>query len=147
MEVLESLYKIALKTLEPVCSKGQFSSNSEVTTVYELVGILRRICAIWSYEEPQGEQQELFSNRGSYDGNSMRSYNSYGGNGGSYESSYEGSYDMGGNRRGVQSHMSRAMGNSGHNEEEFMSIMRKMRDYVPDDTKQEIDRLLSQRGR
>ena len=144
MEVLESLYKIALKTLEPVCRKGEFSSNSEVTCAYELVGILRRICAIWSYEEPQDEDA-LFSNRGSY-GNSMRSYN---GNGGSYESSYEGSYDMGGNsnRRGVQSHMSRAMGSSGHNEEEFMSIMRKMRDHVPEETKQEIDRLLSQRSR
>ena len=144
MEVLESLYKIALKTLEPVCSKGQFTSNSDVTCAYELVGILRRICAIWSYEEPQGEES-LFSNRGSY-GNSMRSYN---GNGGSYESSYEGSYDMGSNsnRRGVQSHMSRAMGYSGHNEEEFMSIMRKMRDHVPEDTRQEIDRLLSQRSR
>ena len=98
MEVLESLYKIALKTLEPVCNKGQFSSDSEVTTVYELVGILRRICAIWSYEEPQGEQQGLFSNRGSYDGNSMRSYNSYGGNGGSYDSSAVGARCGGGGK-------------------------------------------------
>lgn len=134
MDIYEGILEAVERELESISDKGRFNSKEEVHCVYELVGIARRIHAIWAYEEPQAEEGGLFS-RNSYD------------NGGSYRGgSYEGnSYRMGSSRR-----MSRNNGsyrNSRHDEKSFVEKMQKMREEAPDEqTRMEIDKMLSMMG-
>ena len=146
MDIYEGILEAVERELEAVSGRGRFNSKDEVHCVYELVGIARRIHAIWAYEEPQAEEGGLFSrnsyNNGSYDGGS------YGG--GSYEGgSYEGGSYRNSRRRSSRRN-SREGGsyrNSRGDEKSFVEKMQKMRDEAPDEqTKMEIDRLLSQIG-
>lgn len=141
MDIYEGILEAAERELESVANKGKFSSEKEVHCVYELVGIARRIHAIWAYEEPQAEEGGLFSRisnaGGSYEGGSYE--------GGSYEG---GSYRN--SRRGNSRRMSREGGsyrNSRGDEKSFIEKMKKMRDEAPDEqTRMEIDNLLAQMG-
>ena len=140
MDLYEGILEAVEMELEEVAKKGRFTSKDEVHCVYELVGIARRIHAIWAYEEPQAEAGGLFS-RNSYDDGG--SYD----NGGSYRG---GSYDGYSNRMNSR-RMSRNNGgsyrNSRHDEESFVKKMQEMRKIAPDEqTKMEIDRLLSEMG-
>ena len=140
MDLYEGILEAVEMELEEVAKKGRFNSKEEVHCVYELVGIARRIHAIWAYEEPQAEAGGLFS-RNSYDDGG--SYD----NGGSYRG---GSYDGYSNRMNSR-RMSRNNGgsyrNSRHDEESFVKKMQEMRKIAPDEqTKMEIDRLLSEMG-
>lgn len=129
MDIYESTLEAAECGLEDIMKNGVFKSAEDVHVAYELVGIARRIHAIWAYEEPQAEEGSMFghnSRRNSYDngasyrmGSSRRMSRN---NGGSYRSSY-------------------------HDEKSFVDKMQKMRDEAPDEqTRMEIDRLLSQMG-
>lgn len=139
MDLYEGILEAVEMELEEVAKKGRFNSKEEVHCVYELVGIARRIHAIWAYEEPQEESGSLFS-RNSYD------------NGGSYGNG--GSYNNGGSYEGYSNRNSRRMSrnggsyrNSRHDEESFVKKMQEMRKIAPDEqTKMEIDRLLSEMG-
>jgi hypothetical protein len=140
MDIYEGILEAVEMELEEVAKKGRFTSKDEVHCVYELVGIARRIHAIWAYEEPQAEAGSLFS-RNSYD------------NGGNYDNG--GSYNNGGSYDGYSNRMnSRRMSrnggsyrNSRHDEESFVKKMQEMRKIAPDEqTKMEIDRLLSEMG-
>lgn len=145
MDLYEGILEAVEMELEEVAKKGRFTSKDEVHCVYELVGIARRIHAIWAYEEPQAEAGSLFS-RNSYDnGGSYNNGGSYG-NGSSYNNGD--SYDGYSNRNSRR--MSRNGGsyrNSRHDEESFVKKMQEMRKIAPDEqTKMEIDRLLSEMG-
>ena len=138
MDLYEGILEAVEMELEEVAKRGRFNSKEEVHCVYELVGIARRIHAIWAYEEPQAEAGGLFS-RNSYEDDSYD-------NGGSYRGgSYEGYSNRMNSRR-----MSRNGGsyrNSRHDEESFVKKMQEMRKIAPDEqTKMEIDRLLSEMG-
>lgn len=139
MDIYEGILEAVERELESVSNKGKFSSEKEVHCVYELVGIARRIHAIWAYEEPQAEEGGLFSRNNSYEGGSYE--------GGSYEG---GSYRN--SRRGNSRRSNRNSNNSGgsyrqsrHDEESFIEKMQEMRKQAPDErTKMQIDELLSQ---
>lgn len=138
MDIYEDILEAVEKELAEVAKNKQFRSKDEVHCVYELVGIARRIHAIWAYEEPQEEMEGGLFSRNSYQGGGSNRSRAY--NGGSYEG---GSY-----RRSRR--MSRNGGsyrNSRHDEESFVQKMQEMREIAPDEqTKMEIDRLLSEMG-
>ena len=149
MDVYEGVLKAVERELEGVSKKG-LKSLEDVHAVYEMIDIAKDIYCIWAYEDQQEEPEEegMFSrnsyqgggsNRGSYRGGS---YNSYEGGGGG------GSYENYSNRRG--SRRSREGGsyrNSRGDEKSFIEKMLRMRDEAPDEqTKMEIDKLLSQMG-
>lgn len=140
MDLYEGILEAVEMELEEVAKKGRFNSKEEVHCVYELVGIARRIHAIWAYEEPQAEAGSLFS-RNSYDDGG--NYN----NGGSYrDGSYEG-YSNRMNSRRMSRNNGGSYRNSRHDEESFVKKMQEMRKIAPDEqTKMEIDRLLSEMG-
>ena len=141
MDLYEGILEAVEMELEEVAKKGRFTSKDEVHCVYELVGIARRIHAIWAYEEPQAEAGSLFS-RNSYDNGGNY------GNGGSYNNggSYEG-YSNRMNSRRMSRNNGGSYRNSRHDEESFVKKMQEMRKIAPDEqTKMEIDRLLSEMG-
>lgn len=145
MDVYEGVLKAVERELEGVSKKG-LKSLQDVHAVYEMIDIAKDIYCIWAHEDQQEEQEEggMFS-RNSYEGGSRGSYG-----GGSYNSYGEGgSYENYSNRRGSR-RMSREGGsyrNSRQDEKSFVEKMQKMREEAPDEqTKMEIDRLLSQMG-
>ena len=143
MDLYESILGMTEKELEELVKIGQFRNKEDIHCAYELLGIAKRIYTIWACSEQEEPEGGGAFSRNSYDnGNSSRG--SY--RGGSYNG---GSYDGYSNRRNSR-RMSRDGGSyrySRHDENEFVDKMKEMRALAPDEqTKTEIDRLLSQMG-
>lgn len=148
MDVYEGVLKAAEQGLESIASKG-FKSFEDVHCVYELMDIAKDVFCVWAYQDKMEEPEEesMFS-RNSYQGGGGSNRGSY--RGGGSNNSYEGggSYESYSNRRG--SRRSREGGsyrNSRGDEKSFIEKMQRMREEAPDEqTKMEIDKLLSQMG-
>ena len=147
MDVYEGVLKAVERELEGVSKKG-LKSLEDVHAVYEMIDIAKDIYCIRAYEDQQEEPEEegMFSRNSYQGGGSNRGSYRGGGSNNSYEGG--GSYENYSNRRG--SRRSREGGsyrNSRGDEKSFIEKMQRMRDEAPDEqTKMEIDKLLSQMG-
>lgn len=157
MQSIDGIVKLAENEFEAIVKNGKFRSREEIDSAYKLMDIVKDANEIWCMEEEMmGSESE--DGGMSYRGNSYeRGGRSY--RGGSYEGSYEGgSYARGRGRNARRDSMGRysregsyyrdgrsMRGYSRDDKEEYIEQLREMMEDAPDDnTRQSIQRMISQ---
>lgn len=153
MDYMKSLYEICEMLGEQLAdatsrlkSAGGKINNQDVDYIDKLTHSMKSVKAVIAMME----EEEGYSNEGSYEGGSNRSYSR---NGGSYRGSYRnggGSYEGGSYARGRGRYAKRdSMGRYSREEgysraDEMIDSLREMMESAPDDkTRQEFQRFIS----